>query len=672
MGSNYATIDTGGRIAVVPATEGGQPHARAMDAFDLGAAMRTQTSFAGSVGALSDRLDEEPVCWLYGPAGAAGSVVSACPGIRAVLFDPPSAEHSAFAPIRAPLRRLIRQLSEQPCVARQDLLTECGPELAYLLPDVAGLLPSGRALTDQMQMPHLVTRTLPIESELVFRIAAQVGWLLEEGLRLLEVEDSRTPVLFFPRMEHADRPTMVVVNTLCRRAQAGGPKVVLGSIERLDPPPTSRVDTVEGLDTVDAATMRVAEFAAMRDRFGGPEIVLDVPGGCEPLPPGDDREAGAVRRAHTEGSARAWAEAVAVSTTLFNPTVVLDLADVGESVVPKPQLAEATGVALATIGYFELARAQFERGYGVAVDPLDRARLAMYSALVSVKRLAEFADAAEGIARGTAALAEVRADSAELTLERGWLLNLDALLSFRTGDHRKARRCTHEALRLLRPYRNTETIALKTNLVVNTSIIAESLGDPNRALEIWRVFLRIFDQAGESFVHFYHFREAGLLTKAGDPGALSAYERVFTLAEPLGNLPGMLGSTRALVRMNYLSGDFGAAETYALRLLRLCRRHGDVEGLAPAWLAIAACRSALGDVAGVRTALHSAAVVVSTSDLQRESVLRLRAATEIDWISLLPPLPPTMVRYPATWFLPPLPNEQPTEQLRRQLADADR
>lgn len=576
------------------------------------------------------------VRWIYGPVDAATRAVAASGDV--IRFDPPSMERSAFAPLRGVLRTLIGDLA---AAGHEDLLAECGPELTHLLPEVAELIPEGPALHERMQMPLGLARMLPIESELVFRVAARVGWLVQDGLRRL----GRAPLLWFPALDRADRPTLVIAYNLCLRALAGGPAVVIGAAER----------PVRG-PGVDGASIRVADLAAVRDRVGGTETVLDAPPEPPPAELGEDREAAAVRRALAERTEAAVADAVACSSALFNPAAVLDLVEAVGDVLSGAARAQAVGIALATVGRFTEARRCFDEGHALAEGPEERARLAMFSALVSAKRLGDFTSAADGVARGRAALEGCPPDTSELALEHGWLLNLAALVAHRTGDPDLARRHTRAALRILRPHGDEESVALKTNLVVNTSIIAETRGQPREALEIWKLFLRIFDRSPDSFVHFYHFREAGLLAKAGDPAAITVWKRVFTLAEELGNLPGMLGSARALVRLSYVGGDHTSAAGWARKLADLCVRLGDVDGVTLAWLAVAACAEAAGDGVTERGAVKRAQDAYLSPQVR--DLVRRAASGEASPDELIPAAPPTMVRYPVALFLPPLPPDQ--------------
>ncbi|WP_033442353.1 hypothetical protein [Saccharothrix sp. NRRL B-16314] len=554
-------------------------------------------------------LTSRQVCWLYG-----GRHVAEVPGFRLLAADPPTDERSSFAPVRGLLRRLLPLVDG-------DLVVECAPELRYLLGPEG--LPESRPLSDLMQMPTGVSRMLPLESELVFRIVVKVGLLVQEGLRRRGEE----PLVFFPRFDRADRPTTVLVHHLWVR----GVRLVLGSPAR----------------------------HPWWERVGGAEVTL--PGDPPPCPPGDDEEARAVRAARRALSldlpdaADAWRAAVDVAGRWFNPGVVLDLAPLTEGRVPETERAESLGVALATLGRFHDAREQFDRGYAAATTPVDRARLAMFTALVSAKRLSDMETAQAGVTRGLADLAECDTEDAQVALERAWLLNLEALVAYRAGDHDAAMRSTRTALQLTKPYRDEDCVAVKTNLVVNTSIIFETRGEPRRALKVWSLFLRIFDRAGDMFVHFYHFRQAGLLAKAGDPLAVSVYERVAAMAADLGHLPSLLYSTRALARLTYLAGDTTAARAHAARLLELCVRCGDVPGLARAWCLLAACHAAAGATSDAGSALDQA-VSTAASDAERAQLADLRsgwhAGEVIDWAAQLPGPPPTTLRYPSTLFLP--------------------
>jgi tetratricopeptide (TPR) repeat protein len=496
-----------------------------------------------------------------------------------------------------------------------DLLAECGPELREVMPELDPLLPAGPRLADLMQMPLRLARMLPLESELVFRIVARLGWLFEEGCDRLGGD----LVLYFPRLDEADRPTLVTAYHLARRASAGGPRLLLGY-------------RGPGGDL----------FTAIRRAIEAPEVVVPGPDFAEPLRPGTSEAAVAIRAARSalaggaDGLGR-WREAVQTGSRWFVPEAVLELAAVARDhpAVPVVEWWQATGIAQATMGRFTEARESFQHGYAAAREPVERARLAMFLALVAAKRLRDAPGAEAVVAEGLAALPD-ELDTPEADLERGWLLNLKALLAYQRGDHKGALRCTGTAFELMRPHQDDEAVGLKTNLVVNTSIVAESQGDPRRALERWRLFLRVADRAGDMFAHFYRFRESGLRAKAGDPGALDGYDLVIDLARSLAHLPGLVGALRAGTHLAWHAGDPARALGYAQRLPDACRRLGDPAGQRAAWLAIAACRDALGDRAGVEEALARVGPPVPTGE-------------PVDW---LPPPPATMLRYPVELFLP--------------------
>jgi tetratricopeptide (TPR) repeat protein len=565
-----------------------------------------------------------PVTWLRGawtPPDDIG-VLSA---------DPPDAEHAAFTSVRGLLRQLVPALRDG---GHADLLGECGPELREVMPELEPYLPAGPALGDLMQMPLRLARMLPLESELVFRLVARIGWLVEEGARRLGGD----PVVYLPLLDEADRPTLTTVYHLAQRAHAGGPRLLLGYRG-----PTGGQDL----------------FTAVRAALDGPEILLPDPDAGEPLRPGTSPHALVLRTARhalvsgTEALSR-WREAVQACGRWFTPEAVLDLATVarGSPHIPPVEWWQATGIAQATMGRFTDARESFQRGYDEARDPIDRARLAMFLALVAAKRQRDAATAEAVVAEGLAAVPE-SAHTAEAALERGWLLNLKALLAYQSGDHQGALRCTGTAFELMRPHRGEEAVGLKTNLVVNTSIVAESQGDLRRALERWQLFLRIFDRAGDMFAHFYYFRESGLRAKAGDPGALDGYDRVATLARSLSHLPGLIGALRAGTHLAWHAGDPARALDYAQNLPDACRRLGDVGGQRAAWMSVAACRGALGDRRGAEDALVRAADLPPRGeDGLTELRARWRAGEPADWSRWLPALPPTMLRYPTELFLP--------------------
>ncbi|HEX7734161.1 MAG TPA: hypothetical protein VF458_04845 [Ktedonobacteraceae bacterium] len=625
--------------------------------------------------ALETAAAAEPLIWLHAPHELTAELL---PLLRAhldaghnrcFLAGYPTAEHSSFAPLRPLLRQLLPLVKD----GVAEILYACAPELVALLPDLASsLLTETSELATLVHMPLHSDRTLPLDSDYVYRIAMRAGWFLENAGRHYTAASQRRPVFVFPCVEKFDRPTLQTLYHLCWRARTGAFRLVIISACA---PDTGPID--ESLGLFDLQHVQQTFLSKLYERLKPalvrlPATVPNQPS-LAPLPAGDDSEACAYRLAVTalgtaplEEAQLAFFHAVEVSTQYLNAQPVLSLAaealareDLeidGEFVA---SIWHTAGMAHASHGDYTRATDCFRRGFARTHQPVMRARLAMFLSLVLAKRMGQFEEAEHFLATGYSAIES--AETPEATLEHGWLNNVKALIAYRNRDYGQALRLTQSALEFMKPYRTPASISLNTNLVANASVVFETTGKCERALGIWGIFRTFLDEAGDVFGKYYYLREAGLQLKAGlIAEATRGYQQAFAMAKRVGDLVTMEAAARASSQIAGRAGDYASALTWAERLPALLEQIGDQQQLYQSWLAIAACHALQTHPREAEAALCNARLLLERDNRLQEcpdlldALTRLQAgqADAIDWQRWLPALPHTMLRGPSHLFQP--------------------
>lgn len=578
--------------------------------------------------------------------------------LRAAL---PTREHSAFGGIRSLLVQLI------PLAQREmpELIVACAPELAALLPDQAATLLNGvLPLAQRVQMPLGQARMLPRESEYVFRIVLRLGWFFEQIGRWYVESHGQPPLIVVPSLDQADRPTLLLVYHLAQRLPSGAFRLLLSSAWLPgDDPPLDRRGLFdaeyERRQFLASIYKHVAVTTIRSAREADASDALD-------LPAGDDEEARAQRatlQADADARAAAVTRAIELSTLFFNPEAVLAL--VG-AVLDKPdsvdgrdvELWQAAGIAHATLGNYPEAASCFQRGFEQTNEPVVRARMNMFRALVAAKRLNALDEATALLVEGYGAIEGLETPAA--LLERGWLNNLKALVAYRCQEHAQALRLTQSALSFTKPNRSDEAVGLKTNLVANISFVFEKVGKYERSLKMWIVFRTLLGESNPVFAKYYYFREAGLRIKAGQPHeAAQSYQMAFDLAERISDVVTMVTAAQAGVQLAYRTGNYATAQSWAEQLPGLLAQLGDYRGLWRSWVTVAACRAMQRDHVGAFEAIAEAAAISAWSASAEEHATLDQLSAElqtpdarIDWTDWLPDLPPTTLRQPVRLFVP--------------------
>jgi tetratricopeptide (TPR) repeat protein len=568
----------------------------------------------------------------------------------------------AFGPVREILRCLMPVAME----LAPDLLAECQFEIAALLPDFldSPVFVSSVRLESVVSLPINISRMLPRDSEFVLRIVTQIGWFLTRLGERLIAQDGRLPLFVFTGLEAADRPTLLTIYHLCTRTRHNAFRLLLTSA------PLQLADasiTRDGL--FDTEYERRNLIWRLHERVKPVTLRMGIQRPWIPLSQGSNdaeliayRDVLAVRDAGSDSDRiDAVTSALNLNALYFNPEAALDLA---RAILSEGDLTselavivwQGAGAAHAALGNYSEAIDCFKHGSTLADTPEVRARMAMFASLVLVKRLGLFEEGERSLAEGYRAIADQKTSTA--TLERGWLNNVSALLAFRNGDGRRALRLTQETLTSLRSHNDDDAVGLKTNLVANISLVFERVANYDRALSMWQLFHTFLDTAGDLFVKFYYFREAGLNLKVGRiVEATVGYERVFNAAERTRDHVAMEAAARARAYIAQHTGDIQDAVRWAESIPPLHDRLGDDYQFSRSWLAVGAYRMMIGDQPGVQAALQMArtrAECLRGGEAQfLQALQQLDSSQSFDmWECWLPALPDTTLRQPY-WLITP-------------------
>jgi len=485
----------------------------------------------------------------------------------------------AFLPMRAVLDALVPIIAAE----AEGLLRRHAPEIAAIYPTLTTKFPAVQPavpLTELALTPS--ERRSHRESEQAFRIISGISRLVIDAQRECPTLASAPLTVWFGELDLAERPTLLTFRRLGRWInRARVPVLLVGDVDvRMRAP-------AEG-PSFDWREKREQLVAAIRRDFAGEElhlaarrtagdqwqpIALDAnraptaPAGpvgkaIAALKRGDCEEGCiqalfAIRRAVFDlnleavmlmGSAIVAALPQGAATQLDAARLEAErerLTDQETSAALEFTLGRldrardvliATWKAVALVHTFledhERALDCYGRALELADDRAMRAQLHMYLGLLTGKRLHRVADAQVLLKEGLAAI-DGQTDAAA-TLERGWLLNVSALMAFQTKRHKDAMQMVHESLQLMSPLSSSDAVHLKINLLSNISVLLEATGNIDQALEMWLQFGRFLNGGSDVFAKHYLFREGGLRVKTGDlDGAMSCFSRSFEKAQPI-------------------------------------------------------------------------------------------------------------------------------------------
>jgi tetratricopeptide (TPR) repeat protein len=458
---------------------------------------------------------------------------------------PDGAPASPFSVIRPIVEALLPVVVEE----RPDLVADHAPAVLELLPEARRLpaLARARSYDDMgLVMPADSERRLHREPERVARTILGAAALVVRAASACPSLAGRPVVVVVDDLHRADRPSLLTVLRLARAATGGRPRLVVGAAEP-DPGEGARaalVARVLGL---------LAELGAERARPSGQGVTPVVPS----LDPSEAvREA---RRALAGSNYEALLEVAgrALETVSPDHPACRDLLMV-------------TGLTWSFLGDDERSLRAYEKALACSSEPESRAEVEMYLALINAKRLGRLEAAEAHVERGLAQVAGRAGFAADF--ERGWLLNVKALVAFTRRDLREAMSLTRAAMELMRPH-GAAAAALTTNLVANVSILYERSGQLDQALATWRRFLRVGQQVRPDFEKHYAYREGYLLLLLGRlTEALRRCAHGYACAAADQDHFHQEALARAACRAAAEAGDWTAAAEWAERAADLCER----------------------------------------------------------------------------------------------------
>lgn len=465
------------------------------------------------------------------------------------------------------------------------LLCRHAPEIAAIHPQLAARFPAAQpavslseiALTPSERRSHR-------ESEQAFRIISSISRLVIAAQRECPSLAAAPLTLWWRDLDLADRPTLVTFRYLDRWInRALVPVLLVGELSQVIRPDLPRAPAADAVFGWRAHRERLV--ATIQSDFAGVTQQLQPsPAGDRPRKPAlvdpqssDEPPAGPIAAAlaalargdREEGCMQAL---FAIRHAVFNlnleavimlgSAIVTALPDGAPTQLDGARLsaeqerlaAQEYSVALEfTLGRLDRARdvltatwkaialahtfledhevaiGCYERALAIADDPTMQAQLRMYLGLLTGKRLFDIAAAQDHLQEGLRAV-DGATDPAAL-IERGWLMNVSALMAFQTKRHRDAMKLVRGAFDLMGPLTSGEAVHLKINVLSNISVLLEATGNVDQALEVWLQFARFPDGGSDVFAKHYFFREGGLRRKTGDlEGAMSCYEQSYDKA----------------------------------------------------------------------------------------------------------------------------------------------
>ena len=608
--------------------------------------------------------------WISGMTASDYKLIKRQIGVTETLFfvaGTPTGNHFAFGPLHDLLQTFIAYAEKE----APEVLTECAPELLNILPEFAkapfaeGIPP----LESMVPIPLGLARMLPRQSEYLLRIISKIGWFITETIQQSSL--SQCPVvLYFPQVDRVDRPTLYTIYHLYQRARLGNFTLLLTS---------DQLPVAEDMLTRQHLFDTDYEYKLLLTRFFTKltPTIEHLPKGTTPLQPLAtngfySKETAVYQKAKTaledlttlEAQATII-DALSLSNQYFNMELILDTV---AEILSTSELDNAFRITMwkiagsthAALGNYAQATECFQKASALAGDKgIMKAQISMYLALVSAKRIGAFDEASTFLEAGYQAI-ETQ-DIAQAALERGWLNNVNALIAYRNRNYRRAFSLTQDAIQFMKPYRDEESTGLKTNLVTNVSILFESANQPQRALEVWRLFKTFLGEANDLFDKHYLSREAGLSLKADlIAEATTSYHKAFEAAVRVGDFVGIEATARALVCLSHRTQAHAEAAAWAKQIPPLWERLGDYEQLWRSWLMLAACYYFLHDTDNVSESLHRAVYVLTKLNQQHDhqevtAVLRQvqsNALDAVDWSTWMPELPGTILRWSPHLIVP--------------------
>lgn len=463
----------------------------------------------------------------------------------------------------APVAELLAELLPTLVSDAPGLVERWAPELAATAPDAAaaaGIRPE-HPLDELANTPS--ERRSHRESEQMFRIANGIGQLLHEALDVCPVWKSGPLVLLWESLHAADPASLLVFRRLSRWANQSGSRLLLvATLDRDGVPDAGPLAATEPAGCFAWQDAHRELVTAVREQFLG--VDHSTAGKASDEGPGregtigsalgalhaGDVERGAVlairamqpaafrlnyeavlllagqvlaaagqRELDPEALERAWRETEPAS---YYAALEFAVTPPRDGVEVRLAAWHAAGFANSCLLRHESALECYRQALATATTTLQRSRARMYLGLITGKRLARIEEAESHIRRAIADLEEAT-DPVEV-LERGWLLNVNALMAYRTRRHREAMKMVRRAWQDVKDLKSSEATHLKVNLLSNMTVLYEKTGRLDDAVRNWTKFGVVLRRANELFAKHYRFREGGLLMLAGRlPEALEAY-----------------------------------------------------------------------------------------------------------------------------------------------------
>lgn len=543
-----------------------------------------------------------------------------------------------------PLRALLDALAPVLATEAEDVLRRHAPEIAAIHPDLTREYPAAApavALSDIALTPS--ERRSHRESEQAYRVISGVGRLVIDAQAACPSLAAAPLTLWWRDLDLADRPTLLTFRRLERWIDRACVPVLLVATLRGD----AHARSSAADPSFDWRTHRALLVEAIERDLCGMQLRLDAPrdagkpisldahrpaaAGAGPIAEAlaaldrGDREEGcmqalfAIRAAVFElnleavmllGSAivaalpagaddeldgaRLDAERARLTNLQTSAALEFTLGRLDRSRDVLVATWKAVALAHTFLEDHERALRCYEQALALADDAAMRAQLHMYLGLLTGKRLHRIPDALALLKAGFDTIDGATDPAA--TLERGWLLNVSALMNFQSKRHRDAMQMVRDSFELMRPLSSSDAVHLQINLLSNISVLLEATKNVDRALDVWLQFARFLDGGSDVFAKHYLFREGGLRVKTGDlDGAMRCYRESFEKAKVDDDDYHAEIAARACGYVAHARGEFSdAARWYGLSG-ELLVRTGDYDDLPKILLAAALSSRRAGD-----------------------------------------------------------------------------
>lgn len=548
-----------------------------------------------------------------------------------------------------PLRALLDALAPLLATEAEDLLRRLAPEIAAIHPGLQREYPAATpavALSDIALTPS--ERRSHRESEQAYRVISGVARLVIDAQAACPSLAAAPLTLWWHDLDLADRPTLLTFRRLERWIDRARVPVLLvatlrgdGHVRGSAADPSfdwraHRALLVEAIER-DLCGMRL-RLDAPRD--AGNPISLDArrPAGAGVGPIGEalaaldrgDREEGcmqalfairdavfalnleavmllgsAIVAALPAGAeeeldgARLEAERARLTDLQTSAALEFTLGRLDRSRDVLVATWKAVALAHTFLEDHERALRCYEQALALADDAAMRAQLHMYLGLLTGKRLHRIPEALALLKTGFEAI-DGKTDPGA-TLERGWLLNVSALMNFQSKRHRDAMQMVRESFELMRPLSSSDAVHLQINLLSNISVLLEATKNVDRALDVWLQFARFLDSGSDVFAKHYLFREGGLRVRTGDlEGAMRCYRESFETARLDHDDYHAEIAARACGYVAHTRGEFADAARWYGLCSELLQRTGDYDDIPKILLAAALSSRRAGNVDATR------------------------------------------------------------------------